>query len=50
MEDVSSWVARAGFQDYAGSFSELRVDGDMLLQLTETEIRDDIGLDWFFSK
>ena len=44
MEDVSSWVARAGFQDYAGSFSELRVDGDMLLQLTETEIRDDIGL------
>jgi len=44
VEDVSSWVARAGFQDYAGSFSELRVDGDMLLQLTETEIRDDIGL------
>ena len=41
---MSSWVARAGFQDYAGSFSELRVDGDMLLQLTETEIRDDIGL------
>ena len=44
VEDVSSWVARAGFQDYAGSFSELRVDGDMLLHLTETEIRDDIGL------
>lgn len=44
MEDVTSWVTRSGFQDFAPAFQELRVDGDMLLQLTETEIRDDIGL------
>ena len=43
-EDVTSWVARSGFQDFAPAFQELRVDGDMLLQLTETEIRDDIGI------
>jgi len=44
VDDVAVWVSRIGFQDLAGSFSELRVDGDMLLQLTEQEIRDDIGL------
>lgn len=44
VEDVVSWVTRSGFQDYAPAFQELRVDGDMLLQLTETEIKDDIGL------
>ena len=44
MEDVVSWVTKSGFQDYAPAFQELRVDGDMLLQLTETEIKDDIGL------
>merc|ERR1711936_1447038 len=44
VEDVASWVARSGFQDFAPAFQELRVDGDMLLQLTETEIKDDIGL------
>jgi len=44
VEDVVSWVSRSGFQDYAPAFQELRVDGDMLLQLTETEIKDDIGL------
>ena len=44
VEDVSGWVARAGFTEFSEAFAELRVDGDMLLQLTETEIRDDIGL------
>jgi len=44
VEDVASWVATSGFQDFAPAFQELRVDGDMLLQLTETEIRDDIGI------
>ena len=44
VEEVSGWVARAGFTEFSPAFTELRVDGDMLLQLTETEIRDDIGL------
>jgi len=44
VEDVSRWVQQAGFQDFCDSFTDLRVDGDMLLQLTEQEIKDDIGL------
>ena len=44
VEDVSRWVRQAGFQDFCDSFTDLRVDGDMLLQLTEQEIKDDIGL------
>jgi len=44
VSDVAAWVTRTGFQSYASSFTELQVDGDMLLQLTEAEIKDDIGL------
>ena len=44
VEDVASWVTRAGFQSLAPTFTDLGVDGDMLLQLTEQEIRDDVGL------
>jgi len=44
VEEVATWVATSGFQEFAPAFQELRVDGDMLLQLTETEIRDDIGI------
>lgn len=41
---MSNWVSRAGFQDYSLTFRECGVDGDMLLQLTDAEIRDDIGI------
>ncbi|KAJ8677136.1 hypothetical protein QAD02_012923, partial [Eretmocerus hayati] len=43
-EDVEEWVKQIGFVEYAGNFMESRVDGDLLLQLTETNLKDDIGL------
>lgn len=43
-EDVEEWVKQIGFSEYANSFVESRVDGDLLLQLTEENLRDDIGL------
>lgn len=43
-EDVEEWVKQIGFLEYAKSFVESRVDGDLLLQLTEDNLRDDIGL------
>jgi len=44
VEEVASWVSRTGFHDYSPAFRECGVDGDMLLQLTDTEIKDDIGI------
>lgn len=43
-EDVEEWVKQIGFSEYAASFVESRVDGDLLLQLTEENLREDIGL------
>lgn len=43
-EDVEEWVKQIGFAEIASSFAESRVDGDLLLQLTEENLRDDIGL------
>lgn len=43
-EDVEEWVKQIGFVEIASSFVESRVDGDLLLQLTEENLRDDIGL------
>ncbi|KAJ8983243.1 hypothetical protein NQ317_011652 [Molorchus minor] len=44
VEDVEEWVKQIGFSEYAANFSESRVDGDLLLQLTEENLKDDIGL------
>merc|ERR1711874_952275 len=44
VDEVVSWVTRSGFQDYGPAFRECGVDGDMLLQLTDIEIKDDIGI------
>merc|ERR1719147_591330 len=44
VDDVESWVNRVGFQDYAATFRDCGVDGDMLLQLTDQDIKDDIGI------
>jgi len=44
VEDVVAWVNKAGFQEYASAFHDCGVDGDMLLQLTDQEIKDDIGI------
>jgi len=41
-EDVKEWVKQIGFTEFADSFELSRVDGDLLLQLTEEMLRDDI--------
>lgn len=43
-EDVREWVKQIGFAECAQNFVESRVDGDLLLQLTEDNLKEDIGL------
>ncbi|CAG4989031.1 unnamed protein product [Parnassius apollo] len=44
IEDVKEWVKQIGFAEYANNFQESRVDGDLLLQITEDNLKEDIGL------
>ncbi|XP_026495370.2 NAD(+) hydrolase sarm1 isoform X2 [Vanessa tameamea] len=44
IEDVREWVKQIGFSEYATNFYESRVDGDLLLQITEDNLKEDIGL------
>ena len=44
VEDVEEWVKQIGFAMFAESFEHSRVDGDLLLQLTEDMLRDDIEM------
>ena len=44
-EDVQSWVKRAGFAAFSEAFKESRVDGDLLLRLSENEMKEDLGID-----
>ncbi|XP_050680741.1 NAD(+) hydrolase sarm1 isoform X1 [Leptidea sinapis] len=44
IEDVREWVKQIGFSEYASNFYESRVDGDLLLQITEDNLKEDIGL------
>jgi hypothetical protein len=44
VEDVKEWIKQTGFPQYADSFEESRVDGDLLLQLSEEMLREDIGM------
>ncbi|CAG2104817.1 unnamed protein product [Medioppia subpectinata] len=43
-EDVKEWVKQIGFCQFVGEFTGSRVDGDLLLQLTEDMLREDIGI------
>lgn len=43
-EDVKEWVKQIGFSQYGEDFLNSRVDGDLLLQLTEDNLREDIGI------
>lgn len=45
VEDVREWVKQIGFAEYERNFSDSRVDGDLLLQLNEENLRDDIGIE-----
>jgi len=44
VEEVVMWVNKSGFSEYSAGFRESAVDGDILLMLTDTNIRDDIGI------
>ena len=44
IEDVREWVKQIGFAHFADSFDDSRVDGDLLLQLSEEMLRDDITM------
>ncbi len=44
VEDVKEWVKQIGFAQFSESFVESRVDGDLLLQLSEEMLREDIQM------
>lgn len=44
IEDVKEWVKQIGFSEYSNNFVDSRVDGDLLLQLNEENLKHDIGL------
>ncbi len=43
-EDVREWVKQIGFGEYEQSFYDSKVDGDLLLQLSEDNLRIDLGI------
>lgn len=43
-DDVKEWVKQIGFDSFITSFAQSKVDGDLLLQLTEEMLREDIGI------
>lgn len=45
VDDVLSWVKRAGFSAFAEAFKESEVDGDLLLQLDEDMMKQDLGIE-----
>ncbi|XP_056022492.1 NAD(+) hydrolase sarm1-like isoform X2 [Ostrea edulis] len=44
VEDVVFWVNRTGYEEYAERFARCKVDGDLLLTLTETDLASSIGM------
>ena len=44
VQDVKEWVKQIGFGSFSDSFNESRVDGDLLLQLSDEMLRDDINM------
>ncbi|VDI62715.1 Hypothetical predicted protein [Mytilus galloprovincialis] len=44
IEDVAHWIKQVGFKDYVDAFVSCRVDGDILLLLTEDELQNSIGM------
>ena len=41
-EDVKEWLKHIGFSNFADTFMENGVDGDLLLQLSEEMLQEDI--------
>jgi AraC-like DNA-binding protein len=44
VQDVQYWISKIGFKDFAASFEEQMVDGDLLLLLSDDELREDLGM------
>lgn len=44
IEDVREWVKQIGFGEYEHSFFDAKVDGDLLLQLTTENLKEDLGI------
>ena len=44
VDDVKHWVRTIGFKDHLKSFFDLGVDGDLLLELDEQQLKEDIGI------
>ncbi|XP_074045139.1 NAD(+) hydrolase SARM1 isoform X2 [Macrotis lagotis] len=42
--EVQTWLQQIGFSKYCERFWEQQIDGDLLLRLTEEELRDDLGM------
>ncbi|XP_069082265.1 NAD(+) hydrolase SARM1 [Pleurodeles waltl] len=42
--EVQIWLQQIGFSQYCESFLEHQVDGDLLLKLTDTDLREDLGM------
>uniref|UniRef100_A0A183SAA4 SAM domain-containing protein n=1 Tax=Schistocephalus solidus TaxID=70667 RepID=A0A183SAA4_SCHSO len=44
VEEVVFWMSRIGFGNLVDKVRNLNIDGDLLLTMTENELRDDLGL------
>ncbi|XP_060839827.1 NAD(+) hydrolase sarm1-like isoform X2 [Rhopalosiphum padi] len=44
VDDVHKWATQSELNDYANNLSENLVDGDLLLQITEENLKNDIGI------
>jgi hypothetical protein len=44
VDDVKEWVKQIGFANFSEAFVDSRVDGDLLLQLSEAMLREDIQM------
>ncbi|KAG8429240.1 hypothetical protein GDO86_017961 [Hymenochirus boettgeri] len=42
--EVQNWLHQIGFNKYSETFMDNQIDGDLLLRLTEIELRDDLGM------
>lgn len=43
-EDVRKWFKKNGFSEFTNNLLENRIDGDLLLRLTEDELKNEIGI------
>ncbi|XP_036391920.1 NAD(+) hydrolase SARM1 [Megalops cyprinoides] len=42
--EVQTWLQQVGFSTYSQRFQELQVDGDLLLSITDLDLRTDLGM------